>query len=48
MKNVFIEGIPGMGKSTLLNRISTAIPQFKNKQEEVKAAIKTTHLLAEK
>ena len=28
MKNVFIEGIPGMGKSTLLNGISAAIPQL--------------------
>lgn len=28
MKNVFIEGIPGMGKSTLLNTVSTAIPQL--------------------
>lgn len=28
MKNVFIEGIQGMGKSTLLSSISTAIPKF--------------------
>lgn len=28
MKNVFIEGIQGMGKSTLINRIFTAIPEF--------------------
>lgn len=28
MQNVFIEGIPGMGKSTLLNRISAAVPQL--------------------
>lgn len=28
MKNVFIEGIQGMGKSTLLNRIITAIPEL--------------------
>lgn len=28
MKNVFIEGIQGMGKSTLLNSILTAIPKF--------------------
>lgn len=28
MKNVFIEEIPGMGKSTLLSRISAAIPQL--------------------
>ncbi len=28
MKNVFIEGIQGMGKSTLLNRINTAVPEF--------------------
>lgn len=28
MKNVFIEGIQGMGKSTLMNRISSAVPEF--------------------
>ena len=28
MKNVFIEGIQGMGKSTLLNRIHAAVPEF--------------------
>ncbi len=28
MKNVFIEGIQGMGKSTLLNRIHTAVPEL--------------------
>ncbi len=28
MKNVFIEGIQGMGKSTLLNRINSAVPEF--------------------
>ena len=28
MQNVFIEGIQGMGKSTLLNSLSTAIPEF--------------------
>lgn len=28
MKNIFIEGIQGMGKSTLLNIISTAVPEF--------------------
>ena len=28
MKNVFIEGIQGMGKSTLLNNILTAIPKL--------------------
>lgn len=28
MKNVFIEGIPGMGKSTLLNKVSAAVPQL--------------------
>jgi len=28
MKNIFIEGLPGMGKSTLLNRIYSAIPEF--------------------
>lgn len=28
MKNVYIEGIQGMGKSTLLNRIISAIPEF--------------------
>lgn len=29
MKNVFIEGIQGMGKSTLLNRIHAAVPEFR-------------------
>ena len=28
MKNVFVEGIQGMGKSTLINSIFTAIPEF--------------------
>lgn len=28
MKNIFIEGIPGMGKSTLINSIYNAIPEF--------------------
>lgn len=28
MKNVFIEGIQGMGKTTLLNSISAAVPEF--------------------
>lgn len=28
MKNVFIEGIQGMGKSTLLNRMIAAVPEF--------------------
>lgn len=28
MKNIFIEGIQGMGKSTLVNRISNAIPEL--------------------
>lgn len=28
MKNVFIEGIQGMGKSTLLNSMITAVPDF--------------------
>lgn len=28
-KNVFIEGIQGMGKSTLINRIYSAIPEFR-------------------
>ena len=28
MKNIFIEGIQGMGKSTLVNRISSEIPEF--------------------
>ena len=28
MKNIFIEGIQGMGKSTLLNAISNAIPEL--------------------
>ncbi|MBR4026504.1 MAG: hypothetical protein IKJ01_02950 [Lachnospiraceae bacterium] len=28
MKNIFIEGIQGMGKSTLLNRIFTVLPQL--------------------
>lgn len=29
MKNVFIEGIQGMGKSTLLNRIYSVVPEFR-------------------
>lgn len=29
MNNVFIEGIQGMGKSTLVNSIYTAIPEFR-------------------
>lgn len=28
MKNIFIEGIPGMGKSTLINSIYNAMPEF--------------------
>lgn len=28
MKNIFVEGIQGMGKSTLVNRISREIPKF--------------------
>ena len=28
MKNIFVEGIQGMGKSTLVNRISCEIPEF--------------------
>jgi len=28
MKNIFIEGIQGMGKSTLVNSLSNAIPEF--------------------
>ena len=28
MKNIFIEGIQGMGKSTLLNHIAAAIPEY--------------------
>lgn len=28
MKNIYIEGIQGMGKSTLVNRISNAIPEL--------------------
>ena len=29
MKNIFIEGIQGMGKSTLINSISKAIPEYR-------------------
>lgn len=29
MKNVYVEGIQGMGKSTLVNRIAAAIPEMK-------------------
>ena len=28
MKNVFVEGIQGMGKSTLVNSIFKAVPEF--------------------
>lgn len=28
MKTIFIEGIQGMGKSTLVNRLSNAVPEF--------------------
>jgi len=28
MKNIFVEGIQGMGKSTLVNRISRELPEF--------------------
>lgn len=29
MKNIFIEGIQGMGKSTLINSISKAVPEYR-------------------
>lgn len=29
MKNVFIEGIQGMGKTTMVNRLSAAVPEFR-------------------
>lgn len=29
MKNVFVEGIQGMGKSTLVNRISREVPEYR-------------------
>lgn len=29
MKNVFVEGIQGMGKSTLVNRLSAAVPELR-------------------
>lgn len=28
MKNVFVEGIQGMGKSTLVNRLEAAVPEL--------------------
>ena len=28
MKNIFVEGIQGMGKSTLVNSISAAVPEL--------------------
>ena len=28
MKNIFVEGIQGMGKSTLINSISKAVPEY--------------------
>ena len=28
MKNVFIEGIQGMGKSTLLNTLAASFPEY--------------------
>ena len=45
MKNIYIEGIQGMGKSTLVNRISNAIPELHVCREgDYSPTVSYTHL----